>query len=220
MTKQKTSRNLRSALRVAVLAVGALCVAATGARANTIVFNNAPGAGSQSNYVLGMDFDVLSAVTVTQLGAFDNNGDGFSTDVIQVGIFDMSGTLVGTSVALTGTAGTLVGGSRFLSVTTPFVLAPGRYSIVAAGFTDTTKSGNTGFGDATSFNNVGGSLQLVAGGGRWDVGTTFQLPTSGSYPQADPVFQAGTFAVPDGGMTALLLGIGITGLGLFRRMAR
>lgn len=224
MTKQKTAQNLRSALRVAAFAVGALCVAATSARATTIVFNNAVQAGTQSGYVLGMDFTVNSAVTVTELGAFDDNGDGFGGDSIQVGIFDLeTGLLVGPSATFTGSDGNLVGGSRFKAVA-PFVLDPGMYSIVAAGFTSTSKSGNTGVNPdgVTSFNDLGGSLTLLSKGGRWATGTTFSLPTanSGGYNQPDPVFQAGTFGVPDGGTTALLLGIGMVGLGLVRRIAR
>jgi hypothetical protein len=223
MTKQKTAQNFRLALRVAAFAVGALCAAATSARATTIVFNNPLQAGSQSGWLLGMDFTVNDGhtVTVTELGAFDDNGDGFGTDNIEVGIFDLaSGLLVGPSATFTGSDGNLVGGSRFLSVA-PFVLEPGTYSIVAVGFTF-SQSGNSGFGDVTSFNNLGGSLTLDPKGGRWEAGTTFKLPTAnvGNYSQSDPVFLAGTFGVPDGGMTALMLGIGMMGLGLIRRIAR
>jgi hypothetical protein len=223
MTKQRTVQNFRSALRVAVLAVGALCAAATSARATTIVFDNPVQTGSQSGWLLGMDFTVNTGrtVTVTELGAFDDNGDGFGSDNIQVGIFDVTtGLPVGSSATFTGSNGTLVGGSRFLPVA-PFVLDAGTYSIVAVGFAS-SQSGNSGIGGVTSFNSLGGSLTLLANGGRWESGTTLKLPTAnvGNYSQSDPVFLAGTFGVPDGGMTALMLGIGMMGLGLIRRMAR
>lgn len=218
--------NVLLRLRSHALIAGALTVAlgAGTAHADTIVFDNALQAGSQQNYVLGMDFVVNSAVTVTQLGSFDSNGDGFR-NTIDVGIFDLGGSLVGTSASLTGLVGTLINGSRFVPVV-PFVLDPGTYSIVAAGYTTTGSgtdlSGNTGLGGITAFNSVGGALSLVPQGGRWDNGTTFALPTtnSGGYPQSDPVFQAGTFAVPDGGSTLMLLGLGTLALGWIRRRVR
>jgi len=202
------------------VAMAAAIVVIANAHGDTIVFNNALGAGSQQNYDLGMDFVVNTAVTVTELGAFDSGGDGFS-GTIQVGIFDLSGNLIGSSASLTGTAGTLIGGSRFAAVTA-FTLNPGTYSIVAAGFDlGTDFSGNTGLGGVTSFNSDGGAVSLVAEGGRWDTGNTFQLPTQnvGGYGQPDPVFQAGTFAVgvPDGGLTIALLGGALVGLQALRR---
>ena len=202
------------------------------AQANTIVFVNEPGLGSQQNFVLGMDFVVHTAVTVTELGAFDSGGGGFS-DGISVGIFDLtSQSLLGSSATIIGTAGTLIGGSRFVSVT-PFTLNPGTYSIVAAGWAlgGPDLSGNTGLGTPpgmTSFNSDGGAISMVTQGGRWQNGTDLVFPTAntGGHGQPDPEFQAGTFAVselavPDGGMTIGLLGMALAGLAMARnRFAR
>lgn len=204
---------------------GAVATALTltgSSKANTIVFNNALQHGTQQDYVLGMDFNVNSAVTVTDLGAFDSDGNGFF-GTISVGIFKLDGTQVGATASFSGAAGTLIGGSRFLPIA-PFTLSPGTYSIVAAGFTLGDEfSGNTGMGGVTSFDSVGGKLAIVLKGGRWDNGNTFQLPTqnSGGYGQGDPVFQAGTFAVavPDGGATLMMLGLGVAAIGWVRRQA-
>lgn len=208
-----------------VSAMAALLLFAAGANADTIVFNNAPDTGSQQDFVLGMDFTVNSAVTVTQLGSFDSNGNGFAND-IQVGIFSTSGGGPLVSTILSGSSGVLTNGTRFVPIA-PFLLLPGTYSIVAAGYTGGFDfSGNTGFGDTTSFNNAGGALSLITGGGRWDLGNTFQLPTAGSYPQADPVFQAGSFAVldtlavPDGGSASMMLGFGLLAAGWIRRLIK
>jgi hypothetical protein len=211
-------RHMNRILKVAVL--GALLLVATSANAATIVFNNAPGAGSQQGYLLGMDFVVNSAVWVSQLGTFDSGGDGIDGE-INVAIFDTSGALVSPIATFNGGAGeTLIGGSRFLSIA-GFTLGPGTYSIVAAGYSGLDFSGNTGLGGSTSFNNAGGAISLVDEGGRWETqaGNALSLPTDneGGYLQPDPVFQAGTFAVPDGGVTALLLGAGLAGLGWMRR---
>jgi len=222
MAKQKTP-SLRAAIAVAVFTAAALCTTATTARADTIVFNNGPGPGSQSNFVLGMDFDVLGLIEVTQLGAFDSLGNGFAGAGVTVGIFSTTGVEI-VSAQLTGSPGPLVGGSRFVTLATPFVLGPGSYSIVASGFVGGNFSGNTGIPPAfTSFNNVGGRLALIPQGGRWTKGNTFALPASHPYAQSDPVFQAGTFqanAVPDGGSAAALLGLGLLGVGWARRRFR
>ena len=173
-----------------------------------------------------MDFKVITPVTVTQLGAFDDLQNGFANPV-DVGIFNLSGALVGTSATLSiGNPGTSDGnGSRLVSVV-PFLLLPGTYSIVASGFTNgQTFSGNTGLGGVTSFNSAGGALSLVSKGGRWDSGNGFYLPTANTgifpgYGQPDPVFQAGTFAVasiPDAGLTSMMLGLGMLTMGWIRR---
>ncbi|MEA3213074.1 MAG: hypothetical protein QOE70_6131 [Chthoniobacter sp.] len=219
----KQSRFLRSA--AAALALATLFYGSR-ASATSIVFENTNNAGSQGNYVLGMDFMVNRTITVNLLGAFDANQDGFSSTV-SVGIFQIDpsnfslGSLVSPQVNLLGSSATLIGNSRFVSVT-PFTLAPGRYSIVASGFDldATNQNGNTGIGGTTSFNSLGGALSLVSQGGRWnDSSQAFVLPTQhlGGYGQPDPVFLAGTFGVPDGGSTVLLLGLAVTGLALVRR---
>ena len=208
-------------------AMAALLLFAASASANTIVFNNALQGGSQNDYVLGMDFDVNTAVTVTQLGTFDDFGNGFdSLTTIQVGIFTTAGALIGPSATFTtATPGTLVGGSRFLSIA-PFVLLPGNYSIVATGYTPLSQSGNSQSELLPVFNNLGGALTLVPNGGRWNEqgNDPFVLPTDniGGYGQPDPVFLAGTFAaaVPDGGTASMMLGFGLLAAGWLRRFIK
>jgi hypothetical protein len=226
-------KNMKKHLIGGYLAMAAALIVGVNAQASPIVvFDNVPGAGSQNNFVLGMDFIVNTPVTVTELGTFDSLPPGLN-GTIDVGIFNMSGALVAPSVGITGLAGTLVNGERMVTVT-PFTLTPGRYSIVAAGYGlgGPDLSGNTGFGGLTSFNNDGGALSIVAGGGRWQNGNALVLPTAnlGGYGQPDPVFQAGTFsvddgtgpaAVPDGGTTVGLLGMALVGLASLRmRLAR
>jgi len=216
-------------------AIAALLFISASAGADTIVFNNITQGGLQENFVVGMDFTVGGTpVTVTQLGAFDSNQDGI-VNTITVGIFNLSGALIGSSATLTNSSpGTLIGLSRFVSVT-PFLLPSGTYSIVAAGFTGgDTFSSNTGLGATTSFDSFGGALSLIIGGGRWNdsiaTANMFQLPTENcssgcsnnvNYNQSDPVFQAGTFAVvaavPDAGLTSMMLGLGVLTMGWMRR---
>ncbi len=210
-----------------------------------IVFDNDAQEGSQSGYLLGMDFEVHSTIRVTEMGIFDSKQDGFSS-LLNVGIFRLdtlsqatASTLVaGSAVSFGGNTGdgVLDGGSRFKDVT-DFLLGPGYYSIVAAGFTSVDKSGNTGVNNGSSgngvitFNDLGGTLGLTLKGGRWTStgNNILALPTAHygvntNYTQSDPVFQAGTFKaekvdVPDTGSTFALLGLGFLGLiGLRRRL--
>src|ERR1035438_4853570 len=106
------------------LAMAAALIVASNARGNSIVFVNQPGNGSQQGFVLGMDFVVNTPVTVTELGAFDSGGDGFA-NTIHVGIYNVNTAALLGSADLIGTVGTLIAGSRFVSVT-PFTLNPGR----------------------------------------------------------------------------------------------
>jgi hypothetical protein len=192
------------------------------ANAATIVFTTTVEAGTQQGWLLGMDFTVNSDVTVTQLGAFDSDGDGFQ-NTVSVAIFDLDGNMVGSAAYFTGTTDPLIGGSRFQAVT-PFTLQAGTtYSIVSAGYLvgSADYNGNSQSPGFTTFNNLGGALTLVDNGGRWEAqnSNALSLPTDnvGGYSQSDPVFLAGTFAVPDGGVTALLLGASLAGLGWVRR---
>ncbi|MBY0373393.1 MAG: DUF4082 domain-containing protein [Bryobacteraceae bacterium] len=82
---------------------------------------------------IGFLFSVNTAVNLTDLGYWDEGGDGL-IDPHQVGIWDaVSNTLVASVTVPTGTGGTLLGGFRFVSVGAPIALAAGNY--VLGGFT-------------------------------------------------------------------------------------
>ena len=139
-----------------------------------------------------------------------------------MGIFNLSGTLIGTSASLTGAAGTLIGGSRFVSVT-PFTLSPGTYAIVAAGWSGGTEVTGNNFlqPGLTSFNSDGGAISLGAEV-LYNHNNTFQLPGSVVSQVSEPGFEAGTFEVqssrvPDTASTAALLFFGMLATGWLRR---
>ena len=141
---------------------------------------------------LGMDFDVSQPIVVTELGAFDAGGNGF-TGTISVQIFNRDTAAAATSsVALTGTNGNLVNGSRFLSIT-PTVLPPGHYSVVAIGFGVSDFNGNFQFTNFTAATeNSGGALSFV-GHGRFDGNATLDYPTGIDATFPTNPFLAGTF---------------------------
>ena len=196
----------------------------------SVVYNNPTGTvGNQTGgpWILGMDFQVNTPGYVTAVGAFDNGTNGFGSISLQVSIYDVSsGTQVpGTAVSFTGNQGTLIDSSRFLTLATPVLLAPGTYSIVAANYGATTEVNyNSGYTSSTSltFDTVGGALTMLDG--RYDAGSSLAFPTiTGFGPPTwpNPVFAAGTFdflIVPEPSTISLaVLGLATGALLAFRR---
>jgi hypothetical protein len=186
---------LKEHLRSSVGAMAVLLLSTISAYAQTIAYDIAPQAGNQVfTGNMGLDFDVNSPITVVQLGAFDNNGDGF-TGSVQVAIFDRdTGSPVTPTVTFTGTAGTLVNGERLLPLSSGIVLGIGHYSVVAVGFNTIDMNGNLGHPGAimgSTLNTGGGSIWFV-GTGRYDFNTTLDFPGNLDNGPANR-YLAGTF---------------------------
>ena len=93
---------------------------------------------------LGMDFDVTTPVTISELGVFDAGGNGISGTLTAelwarnnggtpaVHTDDTAGALLA-SATFTAAEGTLVGAHRFKTII-PLALNPGSYTIVAHGY--------------------------------------------------------------------------------------
>ncbi len=118
------------------------CPPAMGATAYVVP---AGTAGNQSyGGPLGMDFNVASPITISDLGVFDANSNGL-VGTITASIFDRSTQRQ--LVSLTFSAanpGTLVGGSRFLPLPVPLILPAGfQGSVVAKGFSSSDQNGNS-----------------------------------------------------------------------------
>ena len=125
---------------------------------------------------LGMDFDVLEAIRVTDLGVFDSGTNGLSrTIVAQIWIRNgNSGVLLKQQVFTAGDPGTLEGGSRFKELATALILEPGNYTMVAYGYGVGEPNGNNGVGalDGLDIDPGGGLLQFV-GGSRYGAAGSF-----------------------------------------------
>lgn len=162
----------------AIAILGLFFLSTTLNHAQTIAYDVPAQTGNQAwNGNLGLDFDVNSPIMILKLGAFDANGDGFS-GTVQVAIFNRDTSLPVTSTAtFTGTAGTLVNGSRFLSLSPAVVLPVGHYSVVAVGFNNTDMNGNLGVaGAVASTENSGSGLISFVGTARYDANTSLDLP--------------------------------------------
>lgn len=117
---------------------------------------------------LGMDFDVMKAVQVTRLGAFDSGADGLQRP-ITVSLYDRnkSGTALATILFPVDDPATpvredgeLIESSRFLTLAQPLLLPPGfQGTIAASGYGNNEPNGNAAAGAWTTFN--GGSLLFV-----------------------------------------------------------
>jgi hypothetical protein len=199
------------------------------ANAQTIALTSVRGTGNQIfTGALGMDFDVLSGIEITRLGAFDSGQDGFVNN-INVGIFDRNtGTLVAGLSAVLNTGNTVaVGQSRFFDLPN-VVLAPGNYSIVAQGFGAADLNGNAGLGGPPPTVDTGGGLIAFVGSGRFTAAPALVYPTVVDTGPANR-YDAGTFefipatigtTAPEPGSLALLALTGLPVVGAVIRRRR
>jgi hypothetical protein len=169
------------------------------------------------DYASGTSFVVTHSTTISAIGAYDG-GTGF-TSAETVGIFsDLSGDLVGSEAVFgPGNAGTQVGNMLYENVP-DFVLSPGDYSLITIGNGGFSSSGGSHLSGGNSFLNLGDDVDLP-GGGRFNSGTSFDIILNeGSGSLASPIALVDPpGAVPDGGLTALLLAGSLAGLGWVRR---
>lgn len=202
------------------LAIAAL-IGVSSATADTVALTSTRTTGNQTHTGgLGTDFNVLSPILITQLGAFDSGGTGF-TGTVQVGIFNRSTqSLIAPAVSLSGSNGTLIGSSRFVDVP-DFVLPVGNYSIVSVGYSATEQNGNSFFGGSAPTANTGGGAIAFVGFSRWSNSTSLIFPTGlDSLPIQ---YDAGTFqfttTVPELATSTMTL-LGLAGLMVFKLSRR
>lgn len=200
--------------RFSRLAVMFLGVSVMGFGVPILTFNEATGSnGANQNQNVGWQFNVVTSLTVTGLGWFDEgqNGLGISHEV---GIWNSSGTLLTSAVVPAGTVAVLDGQFRMVPIT-PIVLAVGTGYIV--GGLNTSASGDRLAFDVTQVVDARITFvdatfsELTATFGR---PTQFSVATTGFY---GPMFAAGGTVVPEpGSLLMLLSGIGIVAAGRSR----
>lgn len=149
---------------------------------------------------LGMDFDVLRPIEVTDLMCFDSGSNGLSRTITTVlwsrnqngtpgsTADDTQGTVLASMVFDAATPGTLIGGQRFKPLAAPITLPAGSYTICAYNYGAGEPNGNSAaFNSGT--NTGGGAIQFV-GTSRYGV-TAPPASVAASWPGS-----------PDGGPAA------------------
>jgi len=145
---------------------------------------------------LGLDFDVNSPVTITELGVFDDDSDGLNRTITAY-LFDRNNPGAGPLRTLSFSPtdpGLLVDGSRFKPLASPITLPPGFQGTMSAdGYGPGEDNGNWWFGGLPPWttDDATGALSFV-GLSRWG-------DTPGTYPtnlDGGPVnrYAAGTFS--------------------------
>jgi hypothetical protein len=165
---------------------------------------------------LGMDFNVLQPLQVTALGCFDDLGNGVASGTtITVQLWrradqgtpdnptdDTGAGVLASSSFTSASPGTLSGGNRFKTLTTPLTLTNGAYTIVAYGYNGNERNGNNG-GDFPALKlDSGGALTFVRS--RWGDAGAFPTVVDAIVAQ----YGAGTFrfqALPNGTFATSLL---------------
>ena len=203
-----------------------LCVVLTAqTRANTIALSftshrvNIIAGGANNTY--GWSFSLSSAVSVTDLGAFDGSflefgngtGDGLAESYL-VTIWNSLGVPLAQATVPAGTGATLTNGFRYVTLGSSILLGPGNYVI---GMYDRTGA------DAVATNTSG--ITTAAGvsytGERSVAGSAFPSGNTGFLSDSSNGFFGPNFqfiaAVPDTGTSFSLLGLSLMGLAFLRR---
>lgn len=134
-----------------------------------------PVGGQLVNGCLGIDFNVNSSISVTQLGIYDDGRNGLANSH-NVYIYNRATqTALATLNFAAGNTGALsADGYRFLALATPLALAAGNYSIVVDYLAGTTDR-DFNSGASVGITNDGGGAVSFVGSGR--SGSAGSFPT-------------------------------------------
>lgn len=179
--------------------------AVASAQEHTAFVVDAGQAGNQAfGGALGMEFNVISPVTITKLGCFDDLSDGLQLD-IQVRLYDRTvpGDPMATLDFLIDDAGTaqredgeLAGGSRFLPLTTPINLPAGfQGMIVANNYGAGERNGNNGTAAPWTMDSGGGLISFTGRRAAYGAEDAYGYPNSldgnsGKYAAGTFIFKA------------------------------
>ncbi|MCH2510415.1 MAG: LamG domain-containing protein, partial [Dehalococcoidia bacterium] len=169
-----------------------------------IIYNAEEGTVGNQNYTgsLGMDFELSSNLTVTELGVFDSSSDGLALP-ITVELWERDAD-AGVEILATldfdpDDEGVLEGGHRFKPLPQPINLPAGSYTIVAYGYGAGEPNVNAGGNPAENYglstNDADGKISFV-GGSRYGSAGEWPGTNDGGPTQR---YGAGAFKIFTGG---------------------
>ena len=166
---------------------------------------------TDGSWVFGIDFQVNgSNISVSGLGYYDDNGNGF-IDNHEVGMYDSVGNLLASGVVTS--ADSLIGHSRYIAIS-PIVLLAGQvYRVVGVSHSDNYTWDPLGFSVDPSITYLGDTYQ---------VGTTLVDPApdfvnDATHGYFGPDFLIGSSESVPEPSTFVILASGLAGLVAFRR---
>lgn len=172
-----------------IIAASMACTVANAA--NTAIDATLTTGNQEFGGSLGLDFIVHSAISISQIGAFDDSGDGMNRE-ISVGIFRRddggtpadfiddtgAGAILGLTNFTSVDAGTLQGSYRFKDASV--TLEPGNYTVVGWGYGAGERNGNDGNAGnwPTTIDDGGGQIEFVGGSRFGDAAAAGNFPDS------------------------------------------
>ncbi|MDA3926261.1 MAG: FAD-dependent oxidoreductase [Kiritimatiellae bacterium] len=157
---------------------------------------------SVSPLSLRCDFRVNEALMITELGAYDSNGDGFE-NFKKVSIYNLGGGVPLQALAFSSSEEEypFQSGYRFRKISEPLVLQPGDYSIVTYGFSGADQyviANQGGVGEQVGpLVNGDGALTFLTNAFS-SVGGAVSYPTTAIGPASDYAVSAGSFRFATG----------------------
>ena len=106
--------------------------------------------GADQSATIGWSFSVGAVSELTALGIYDHDGDGIE-DAHPVGIWTAAGALLAQATVPVGTAGTLVGSYRYVTLASPLTLSAGQTYVVGAYFGPVSNICGSACGDVSLF---------------------------------------------------------------------
>jgi len=209
----KPSKNslLIASLLAAIL--GAEVVKAEVLPAAAIAFDTySQGSNPQVGYTIGWDFTTTRPIYVTALGYYDYAADGFGASH-DVGIFNLSGSLLVSATVAAGTAETNVVGTtpygafRYHDLSANYLLLPGTYRIGGVG-ADNDPAQNSPVNLTTAAGITLGDSYYAFGAG------SLTYPNLFASGPSEPFSGPNLLFIPEPSVVALL---GLTGMMLVRR---